>query len=102
MTGGGCTGVAFRIEEDLIAPELDLLWRREMVARGYIPRWVPLHSPAGALIGHGIAFTIDPEGPGYCDLEEAVVVRRRRPLGFLPPLPARRGGAAGRSRRPQL
>ena len=74
--GGGCTGVAFRIEEDLIAPELDLLWRREMVARGYIPRWVPLHDRAGALVGHGIAFTIDPEGPGYCDLEEEVVVRR--------------------------
>lgn len=74
--GGGCTGVAFRIAEDLIVPELDLLWRREMVARGYIPRWVPLHDRAGALVGRGIAFTIDPEGPGYCDLEEAVVVRR--------------------------
>jgi len=75
--GGGCTGVAFRIEEALIGPELDLLWRREMVARGYIPRWVPLHDPAGGMIGHGIAFTIDPEGPGYCgDLCEEVVVRR--------------------------
>ena len=74
--GGGCTGVAFRIAEDLIAPELDLLWRREMVARGYIPRWVPLHDRGGALVGHGIAFTIDPEGPGYCDLPEEVVVRR--------------------------
>lgn len=74
--GGGCTGVAFRIAEELIAPELDLLWRREMVARGYIPRWVPLHDRGGALVGHGIAFTIDPEGPGYCDLAEEVVVRR--------------------------
>jgi cation transport protein ChaC len=74
--GGGCTGVAFRIEEELIAPELDLLWRREMVARGYIPRWVPLHDRGGALVGHGIAFTIDPEGPSYCDLPEEVVVRR--------------------------
>ena len=74
--GGGCTGVAFRIEEELIAPELDLLWRREMVARGYIPRWVRLHDRGGALVGHGIAFTIDPEGPSYCDLAEEVVVRR--------------------------
>ncbi len=74
--GGGCTGVAFRIEEHLVAPELDLLWRREMVARGYIPRWVPLSAPDGATIGHGIAFTIDPGGPGYCDLDETVVVRR--------------------------
>lgn len=75
--GGGCTGVAFRIPEALVAPELDLIWRREMVARGYIPRWVPLSARDGAAMGHGIAFTIDPEGPGYCgDLEEAVVVRR--------------------------
>jgi cation transport protein ChaC len=75
--GGGCTGVAFRIEERLVGAELDLLWRREMVARGYIPRWVPLHDRAGRVIGHGIAFTIDPEGPGYCgDLGEEVVVRR--------------------------
>ena len=74
--GGGCTGVAFRIEEALVEPELDLLWRREMVARGYIPRWVKLSSPAGETIGHGIAFTIDPEGPGYCDLCEEDVVRR--------------------------
>jgi cation transport protein ChaC len=29
-----------------------------------------------ALVGHGIAFTIDPEGPSYCDLPEEVVVRR--------------------------
>ncbi len=75
--GGGCTGVAFRIPEKLVAPELDLIWRREMVARGYIPRWVPLSAPDGAMMGHGIAFTIDPEGPGYCgDLPEAEVVRR--------------------------
>lgn len=74
--GGGCTGVAFRIEEDLVAPELDLLWRREMVARGYIPRWVKLATPGGDPVGHGVAFTIDPGGPGYCDLAEEVVVQR--------------------------
>ena len=74
--GGGCTGVAFRIEEHLMAAELDLLWRREMVARGYIPRWVPLATPDGDAIGHGVAFTIDPGGPGYCDLDEAMVVQR--------------------------
>lgn len=74
--GGGCTGVAFRIAEAAIEPELDLLWRREMVARGYIPRWVPLQDGDGRPLGHGIAFTIDPEGPGYCDLPEEMVVRR--------------------------
>ena len=74
--GGGCTGVAFRIEEHLVTPELDLLWRREMVARGYIPRWVPLAAPDGSALGEGVAFTSDPEGPGYCELEDAVIARR--------------------------
>ena len=74
--GGGCTGVAFRIEEPLVAAELDLLWRREMVARGYIPRWVPLADTAGRPVGAGIAFTIDPEGPGYCELAEDEVAHR--------------------------
>jgi len=77
----GCTGVAFRIDEALIGPELDLLWRREMVAPGYIPRWVELAvpkgaDPGGATLGHGIAFTSDSAGPGYCDLAEEVIVRR--------------------------
>jgi cation transport protein ChaC len=83
--GGGCTGVAFRIEEPLVEAELDLLWRREMVARGYIPRWVPLSDSAGRHIGAGIAFTIDPEGPGYCEYDDAEVARRlataRGPMG---------------------
>ncbi|MCC6718571.1 MAG: gamma-glutamylcyclotransferase [Acetobacteraceae bacterium] len=75
--GGGCTGVGFRIAAELAAAELDLLWRREMVARGYIPRWVALAGATdGAAIGHGIAFTSDPGGPGYCDLPEEVVVQR--------------------------
>ena len=74
--GAGCTGVAFRIEEALIEPELDLIWRREMVARGYIPRWVPLAAPDGSALGEGVAFTSDPEGPGYCELEDAVIARR--------------------------
>lgn len=75
--GPGCTGVAFRIAEDQVEPELDLLWRREMVAAGYIPRWVALEDRAGARFAHAIAFTINPEGPSYCgDLPEAEVVER--------------------------
>ena len=74
--GSGCTGVAFRIAEDLVEPELELLWRREMVARGYIPRWVPLAAPDGRAMGHGIAFTSDPEGPSYCEFDDPEVARR--------------------------
>lgn len=75
--GGGCTGVAFRIEESLVEAELDLLWRREMVARGYIPHWVALHHRDGRDMGAAVAFTIDPGGPFYAgDLPEPVVARR--------------------------
>lgn len=66
MPGGACTGVAFLVAEELVEPELDLIWRREMVAEGYIPRWVPLLDEAGVAYGHGIAFTINPGGPSYC------------------------------------
>ena len=44
--GGSCAGVAFRIGEDVMEHELTLLWRREMVAGGYIPLWVPLEQAA--------------------------------------------------------
>ena len=76
--GGGCTGVGLKIAEDLVAQELDILWRREMVASGYIPRWVPIHDPEnGNAIGHAIAFTINPAGPSYCgDIDEAEMIYR--------------------------
>ena len=40
--GDGCTGVALRVAADQVAAELDILWRREMVASGDIPRWVSI------------------------------------------------------------
>ncbi len=74
---GTCPGVALRVAEHHVEHELDLLWRREMVADGYIPRWVPLVDEAGAPAGAGIAFTINPTQPTYCgDLAEEEVVRR--------------------------
>jgi glutathione-specific gamma-glutamylcyclotransferase len=75
--GGDCTGVAFRIEEAVVEQELDVLWRREMVAEGYVPRWVTIDDTEGREIGGAIAFTINPAGPSYCgELPEAEVVRR--------------------------
>jgi len=75
--GGGCGGVAFRIEERLVEQELDLLWRREMVADGYIPRWVDLLDAEERPMGAAVAFTINPHAPSYAgDLPDAVVARR--------------------------
>jgi len=76
-SGGTCVGAAFRIDEAVVEHELDLLWRREMIGDGYVPRWVEIEGDDGTKIGGAIAFTINPAGPSYCgDLPEAEVVRR--------------------------
>lgn len=74
--GPGCTGIVFRIAEQALAGELALLWRREMIASGYTPRWVPIEDAAGCRFGAAIAFAINRDGPAYCDLPEARVVER--------------------------
>ncbi|MBP0445453.1 gamma-glutamylcyclotransferase [Roseomonas sp. SSH11] len=74
--GGRCTGVAFRIAEEVLEDELSIVWRREMLTGAYIPHWVPLRGEDGVAFGHGIAFTINPRGPQYCDLPEDEIIRR--------------------------
>jgi cation transport protein ChaC len=75
--GGDCEGAALRVAEDGLEHELDVLWRREMVTAGYVPRWLEMTDGTGAVFGHGLAFTVDPSGPGYEDeLPEAEAVRR--------------------------
>ena len=75
--GGTCPGVVLRVAEVDIEHELDLLWRREMVADGYIPHWVPIECENGQDLGAAIAFTINPAQDSYCgDLPEAEIVVR--------------------------
>jgi cation transport protein ChaC len=75
--GGECWGTVLHVAEEAVETELDLLWRREMVADGYIPRWVEVRDVADEKLGHAIAFTINPKGPAYVgDLPEEEVVRR--------------------------
>jgi cation transport protein ChaC len=74
--GLGATGAVFRIAEEAVEQELDILWRREMVADGYIPRWVVVSDPEGEPFGHAIAFTINPDGPGFCELPQRDVIER--------------------------
>ena len=63
--GGDCTGVAFRLADTQVAPELRLLWRREMLAGSYVPRWLALEDASGAVFGHAIAFTINTAADQY-------------------------------------
>jgi cation transport protein ChaC len=63
--GGSCDGVALRLDDADVGAELDLLWRREMVAAAYVPRWLDLHDLEGRRFGTGLTFTIDPDGVNY-------------------------------------
>lgn len=75
--GGSCLGLALRIAEEEITEELGLIWRREMATRSYIPRWLPLLDATDGQFGHGIAFTMNPQGAFYAgELEHGEVVRR--------------------------
>ena len=73
--GGQCTGVAFRIADDLVEPELALLWRREMLAGSYVPRWLPIEDANGVQFGTAIAFTVNPDADQYAGhlAKEAVI-----------------------------
>lgn len=62
-SGGSCRGIAYRIAPELIAPELLLLWRREMVVGSYIPRWVKVFAVGTSI--DAIVFTINPKHPMY-------------------------------------
>lgn len=42
--GAGCEGLVFRIAEDMIAAETEILWRRECIVPGYIPTFVTAHA----------------------------------------------------------
>lgn len=61
--GGSCGGVAYRLPEGTHADELALIWRREMIAGTYQPRWVRVDGATGAL--RAIAFVVDRTKPGY-------------------------------------
>jgi cation transport protein ChaC len=74
--GGESVGAVLRIAEEHVQHELDLVWRREIIGDGYIPRWVEVEDIGGASLGHAIAFTVNPGGPAYVDLPEDEVVQR--------------------------
>ncbi len=41
-TGGGCHGLAFRVAAESVDAATEALWRREVIAPGYIPTFVPV------------------------------------------------------------
>jgi glutathione-specific gamma-glutamylcyclotransferase len=70
--GGSCRGVVYRIAEEAIESELNLIWRREMFTDAYDPQWVKVVTKQGQV--DAIAFTINRDHPRYARIEEDRIV----------------------------
>jgi cation transport protein ChaC len=83
--GGACRGVAYRIADDAMPEELEIIWRREMIGGSYRPRWVRVRTESGPV--HAVAFTINRAYEHYAGrLPEARVVEAiARASGYLGP-----------------
>jgi cation transport protein ChaC len=76
--GGSCQGVAYRMHDDKFEAELAILWRREMVAGTYMPKWI--NTDIGGTTVRAIAFVVNRSKPGYTgrlDDEEIVSIALR-------------------------
>jgi cation transport protein ChaC len=76
--GGSCQGVAYRMHDDKFEAELAILWRREMVAGTYMPKWI--NTDIGGATVRAIAFVVNRSKPGYTgrlDDEEIVSIALR-------------------------
>ncbi len=73
--GGCCRGVAYRVDEAAAGTELDILWRREMLAEAYRAVWTPVRLQSGRRV-HAITFVINRSNARYIPrLDEAEAAR---------------------------
>jgi cation transport protein ChaC len=61
--GGACHGVIFRIAEEAVESELDILWRREMFTGAYCPTWISARHHGESV--PAIAFIINRDNVRY-------------------------------------
>lgn len=61
--GGSCGGVAYQLHPDAVTQEFKLLWRREMLAGFYLPRWVNASTSSGTF--KTLTFVVDRREAGY-------------------------------------
>jgi len=74
VSGGSCTGVAYRLAERAATTELDVLWRREMATMAYRPVWTTAYTPEGP--EPAIVFSANPRHERYVPgLDEDAVAR---------------------------
>jgi len=62
--GGKTTGLAFRLPEDTLLDELELLWKREMLTGCYRPTWCEPDLDDGRKVT-ALVFIMDPSHPQY-------------------------------------
>ncbi|RJT41189.1 gamma-glutamylcyclotransferase [Rahnella woolbedingensis] len=62
--GGQTTGLAFRLPEDKLHEELELLWKREMLTGCYRPTWCELELDDGRKVT-ALVFIMDSSHPQY-------------------------------------
>jgi len=73
-TGGSCRGMALAIASERIEEATDRLWRREMMAGAYIPRWLEADTHEGPV--KAVGFVINPEFERYAGrLDDEEVAR---------------------------
>ncbi len=61
--GGSCKGIAFKIAEDQIHSETEILWMREMISGAYQPRWLTIHTDLGSV--RGFTFVVNQKHERY-------------------------------------
>ncbi len=72
--GGSCRGIVLRIPASKVEEETDIIWRREMVAGSYRPRWVKVDCAGGEIV-HAIAFVMNRRHERYAGrLPDHVVI----------------------------
>lgn len=60
--GGQTSGLAFRLPEDRLHEELELLWKREMITGCYLPTWCDLMLENGKVVS-ALVFVMNPQHP---------------------------------------
>ncbi len=63
VRGGSCRGVAYRIERQRAAAELERLWAREMPTGVYDPKWLSCRTSEGPVAA--LAFTLSHGSPAH-------------------------------------
>jgi cation transport protein ChaC len=57
VPGGSCNGIAFRVPAEKAEAEIELIWKREMLGRGYHFKIVPMRTPEGP--ERGLTFVVN-------------------------------------------